>query len=265
MDSWNPEQYHRFQRERSAPFFDLLALIERVGQPRVIDLGCGTGELTAAAHDRLAARETIGIDRSPAMLATAQQLDVRGLSFQLGDLSDPVSLMGGRERGAGFDVILSNAALHWVPDHAAVLSRWSDALVADGQLAVQMPANFDHPSHRLAADLARETPFAPLLADGRSGDPAQDVLAPESYATLLHDLGFARQHVRLQVYAHVLASTDEVVEWVKGTTLTRYREQLPPDLFDDFLSRYREQLLAELGHHEPYFYAFKRILLWARR
>ena len=88
-DTWNPEQYHRFRAERSQPFFDLLALIERdVARPRVADLGCGTGELTAEAHAALAARETVGIDTSPKMLDAANQLQVDGLSFREGDLAE---------------------------------------------------------------------------------------------------------------------------------------------------------------------------------
>jgi trans-aconitate 2-methyltransferase len=83
----------------------------------------------------------------------------------------------------------------------------------------------------------------------------------------LYDLGFVEQHVRLQVYPHVLGSTAEVVQWVRGTTLTRVRKALPPgsDLYDRFVERYTERLLATVGDHQPYFYAFKRILVWARR
>jgi trans-aconitate methyltransferase len=70
--------------------------------------------------------------------------------------------------------------------------------------------------------------------------------------------------VRMEVYGHELASTDEVVEWVMGTLLTPYRTRLSPELFDDFIERYRERLLEELGEREPYFYGFRRILCWAR-
>jgi trans-aconitate 2-methyltransferase len=86
----------------------------------------------------------------------------------------------------------------------------------------------------------------------------------ERYAELLHDLGFARQNVRPQVYGHVLASTADVVEWTKGTTLTRFARALPLDLYDTFVDRYRQRLISVLGDRHPYFYAFKRVLFWAR-
>ena len=92
-----------------------------------------------------------------------------------------------------------------------------------------------------------------------------NVLAPEEYAQLLDDLGFARQHVRLQVYPHHLDSTDEVVEWVKGTSLTRFQRAMSEDLYAQFLDRYRARLIEVLGDHHPYLYTFKRILFWARK
>jgi trans-aconitate 2-methyltransferase len=206
----------------------------------------------------LDAEETVGIDSSASMLDQARALDVHGLSFREGDLAsfaDP----------DGVDVILSNAALHWVPDHDAVLARWRDALRDGGQLAVQMPTNADHPSHVLARALAEEEPFACAFDGEPPTDPVLRVRPPEEYAVLLDRLGFERQHVRLQVYPHRLASTGEVVEWVKGTNLTRFERSLPPELYAEFLERYRARLLEVLGDQQPYLYTFKRILFWARR
>jgi trans-aconitate 2-methyltransferase len=95
-------------------------------------------------------------------------------------------------------------------------------------------------------------------------DEASPVLAPERYAALLDALGFEAQHVRLQVYGHHLPSTADVVEWTRGTTLTRYERGLPPELYQQFVDRYRGRLLAVLGDQSPYFYTFKRVLFRAR-
>jgi trans-aconitate 2-methyltransferase len=257
-DTWDPDQYHRFQAERSMPFFDLLALVEPVETPRLADLGCGTGELIAAAAARLGAREALGVDSSAAMLERAREHATDTLTFVRGDIGDFTPEQP-------FDVILSNAALHWVPDHPRTLARWSAALTDDGQLAVQMPANSDHPSHAVAAAVAHEPPFVDAFGDAPPPDPVAGVAAPAVYSQLLYDLGFTRQHVRLQVYPHVLGSTAEVVEWVKGTSLTRFRDALTPELFDEFVARYRERLLEVVGDRSPYLYTFKRVLFWARR
>ena len=254
-DAWDPGQYQRFRRERAAGFDDLLALVQPAPGGRAADLGCGTGELTARLHQHLRARATVGFDQSEQMLAQARSLAVPGLRFEAGDI-------GTFADTRAWDVVLANASLHWVPDHEAVLARWAGALGPGGQLAVQVPANVDHPAHRAAAAVATELSGA--FSEAPPPDPVLNVLAPERYAELLDRLGFADQHVRLQVYGHRLASTEEVVEWLKGSSLTRFRARLDPAAYDEFLARYRARVLADLGDHRPYFYAFKRILMWGR-
>ena len=91
------------------------------------------------------------------------------------------------------------------------------------------------------------------------------MLPLEEYATLLDSLGYRKQHVRLQVYGHHLASRAEVVEWVKGTLLIDYQQRMTAVLYDRFLQTYRARLLPRLTDTSPYFYPFKRILYWARR
>jgi trans-aconitate 2-methyltransferase len=251
-DGWDPETYQRFRSERAAPFHDLLALVEPRPEMRVVDLGCGTGELTALAHRTFKARETRGFDRSREMLSRAPEEP--GLRFERRDIAEFA------DRGA-WDLVLSNAALHWLPDHPTLFQHLYDALAPEGQLAVQMPAQQDHPTHRIAAGLAAEAPFAAHI----TGRPGESVLAPEDYTRILWQLGFARQTVRLQIYPHILLSRDHVVEWVRGSTLTFYAERLPADLFARFIALYRERLLGELEDARPYLFPFRRILLWARR
>jgi trans-aconitate 2-methyltransferase len=255
LDTWNPTQYERFAAERRQPFEDLCALLEPAPEMRVVDLGCGTGELTAALHARTGARSTLGIDRSTQMLSRSAAFVGSGLRFEQRDI-------GTFSDAGGFDLVFSNAALQWVPGHVEVFPRLAGAVAQGGQIAVQVPANFDHPAHRTAAALAAEEPFASAMA---SPPATPAVLAPEQYAILLDELGFARQHVRLQVYAHHLPRRDDVVEWVRGTTLTGYEAALSSELFALFLERYRARLMPQLRDTTPFFYPFKRILMWARR
>jgi trans-aconitate 2-methyltransferase len=203
----------------------------------------------------LQAVETLGVDSSAAMLERAQSVVAPGLRFLRGD----IATFHGE---APFDVVFSNAALQWLPDHPRLLAHLRDLMQPGGELAVQVPANFDHPSHAIAAEVAAEAPFRDALDGYVRQSP---VLAPEEYANLLHALGFGEHHVRLQVYGHVLESTDAVVEWTRGTLLTDYEVRMPAAVFERFVQRYRERLVAVLGDSRPYFYAFKRILFWARR
>jgi trans-aconitate 2-methyltransferase len=253
IDGWDPAQYNQFAQEREQPFWDLARLVRATPSPVVVDLGCGDGRLTARLAETLEVESMLGVDSSSAMIDDALAHASDTVRFERDDI-------GSWQRPGSFDVIFANASMQWVPDHPALLARWSDSLRARGQLAVQVPANADHPSHLIAAELARE-----LLSDPPPDVVAENVLAPERYATILDDLGFDEQHVRLSVYAHHLGSTADVVEWVKGTTLTRFKEPLGEDGWRNFVALYQTRLLAELGHSSPYFYPFKRILMWARR
>jgi trans-aconitate 2-methyltransferase len=244
--TWSPEQYQRFQAERKQPFFDLVSLIEPRPRMRVVDLGCGTGELTRELHQTLAAQETVGIDDSETMLLKSGHFEGEMLHFQRGSIEAFVT-------DEPYDLIFSNAALHWIADHESLLARLTNFLAMDGQLAIQMPSNDNHPSHRIAAEVAKSF--------GISERPAY-VLEPERYAELLYRLGYKRQHVRMQVYGHTLPSSDDVVEWVRGALLTYYQSQLG-DRFEEFLTDYRNRLKPALGDDRPFFYTYKRVVMWA--
>jgi trans-aconitate 2-methyltransferase len=257
---WDPDQYERFAAQRRRPFDDLLHGLTPVPGGRVVDLGCGPGPLTIELHGALGAGETVGVDDDQAMFDRATsvladpQLDpalARGVRFQRGRLQD-------WEPARPIDVVFANASLQWVPDHAHLIGRLVRLLAPGGQLAFQVPANHDHPSHLVADGLGREWGLA-------VGGGAANVLAPEIYATVLHDLGLADVDVRLQVYGFELDQSADLVEWTKGTLLTGYRSQLEPGDYDDFVAEYRRRLLAEVGAVEHYYYAFKRILAWSHR
>ena len=233
MTAWSPDQYEKFKSERAQPFWDLVALVHPQPRMRIADLGCGTGELTRALHEKLGARETLGIDSSETMLARAPSAP--GLKFRNESIE---SFSEG-----GFDLIFSNAALHWIADHESLFRRLAPL---GKQIAVQMPSNDDHPSHAVAAEVAKELGMTPKPTH---------VLPPERYAQLLHELGFRKQHVRMQVYGHLLPSSEDVIEWVKGTLLTFYEHE------PRFIERYRQRLLARIGVQRPYFYTYKRVLL----
>src|SRR5438874_2500431 len=243
---WSPDQYEKFKDERAQPFRDLVALIEHRPRMRVVDFGCGTGELTRELHERLQAEETVGIDNSETMLLKSASFGTEMLRFERGDIEAFVT-------DRPYDLVFSNAALHWVEDHEQLFTRLTSFLTPHGQLAVQMPYNHEHASQTIAAELAPQF----------GGQPRRPpLLKPERYAELLHHLGFARQHVRLQIYGHVLPSSRDVAEWTKGSTLTEYKRKLG-DRYDDFVAAYTERLTRELGDARPYFFPFKRLLLWA--
>ncbi len=254
-DTWDPERYARFAAERAQPFYDLLDLVAPIPGGRAVDLGCGPGELTAELHRRTGAAQTLGMDSSEAMLAEAAAYAGRGLRFDRGDIDGFVP-------AEPYDLVFSNASLHWLPDHPELLGRLTRYVKPGGQLAFQVPDNWDHASHRAAEHVAAEQPFAGALGGSTH---SRHVLSPEAYAVILDRLGYREQTVRLQVYGHRLDSREGIVAWVEGSLLSEYRRRLSPELYARFLERYRERLFATVPDQRPFFFTFRRILARARR
>jgi trans-aconitate 2-methyltransferase len=245
---WDPERYHQFQKERSAPFEDLLSLVKVRPGVQAIDLGCGTGELTRRLADRLPGSQVLGIDSSPEMLERARMLEGPGLRFER------VSI----EQVEGhWDLVLSNAALQWVDDHPALVPRLLSSVRPGGQLVVQMPSNHTHPTHTLILEIAGQSPFREALGGWRRTSP---VLAIEDYARLLYTHGAVEITVFEKVYPHVLADADALADWTSGTALVPYFERLTTEFRELFMERYRRRLW-DLYPTAPVFYGFRRILL----
>jgi trans-aconitate 2-methyltransferase len=249
---WNPDVYLKFQTERFAPFEDLLMLVNRRERVRVIDLGCGTGEITRRLADHLSASEVVGIDSSAEMLERAK-LHVRpGLTFEQREIEN----VSGK-----WDLVFSHAAIQWVDDHEMLVPKLFSLVADGGQLVVQLPSNQGHASHLIMRELAGVEPFHSAL---NGWSRTSHVLALARYAELLHNAGGLDLNVFEKVYLHVLRDSDEVVSWMTSTALIPYFEKLPADLHDEFLSQYRMRL-RKLWHTGPVLFGFQRILFSATR
>lgn len=244
---WDPNRYRKFSNERFQPFEDLIQLIHVRSRLRAIDLGCGTGELTERLADMLPESDVLGVDTSREMLDKAQPRARPGLRFEVGAIE---------EVGASWDLVFSNAALHWVDDHAALVPRLLSLLRSDGQLVVQVPSNAAHPANALVAEIARQEPFAEALHGWTRQWP---VLSIAAYAELLYDCGATNLTVYEKVYPHLLENADAIADWTSGTTMVPYFERLPADLHDAFMDQYRAELRA-LWPGGPVFFGFRRTL-----
>jgi trans-aconitate 2-methyltransferase len=249
---WNPDQYHRFQRERFLPFEDLLALIDVRPGLRVIDLGCGTGELTRRLADHLPESEVLGIDSSPQMLERAAAQARPGLRFELRALE---------ATDGEWDLVFSHAVIQWVDDHSALVPRLLSLARPGGQLAVQMPSSHNHPTQQFIREIAGDEPFRTALNGWVRISP---VLPVDAYAELLHEHGATEMTVFEKVYPHLLENADALAEWTSGTVMVPYFERLPDPLREAFLQRYRERL-RERWPESPVFHPFRRILFAGKK
>lgn len=247
---WNPDLYHRFGPEREAPFWDLLSLVRVRKGLQVLDLGCGTGRLTAQLKDHLPASTVLGLDNSAEMLDRAKGLRRRGLYFCRGTIEAPF----GR-----WDLVFSNAALHWVGDHGVLLPRLLRLLRPGGQLAVQITSNHDHPANRAGDLTAREEPFRTLLGGFTR---TVHVLPPGDYAAILRGAGAVSVQAQEKVYLHTLEDAGALLEWLSGTTLLPYLDRLPEAQRGPFLQAVGRRLSA-LYPKSPLPYTFRRIFLSA--
>lgn len=248
---WDPHQYHKFQAQRSTPFYDLLALVEVRPNLKVIDLGCGTGELTRQLAEALPGSDVTGLDSSPQMLEKAASFAGQSLHFAQGDQSQ---LTG------EWDLIFSNAALHWSENHGELIRSLFGKLRPGGQIAVQVPSNFGHISHQIIRETAGEEPFRTLLLGYQRYAP---VLTIDQYAQLLYSCGAEQIVVFEKVYPHILENADAVVEWISGTACVPYFERLGAHQ-DSFVAAIREKMWAALPE-SPVFYPFRRTLFSARK
>ncbi|MBW4024323.1 MAG: trans-aconitate 2-methyltransferase [Proteobacteria bacterium] len=226
--SWSAAQYTKFEAERNRPIADLLAQLPRDAVATAADLGCGPGNSTELLQRRFPDASITGIDSAPDMIAAATKR-LPGAAFALGD----IAAWAPPER---FDLILANASLQWVPDHAALFPRLLGKLAEGGVLAVQMPDNLDEPAHRLMREVAADGPWASKLA--AAGQAREARRAAAWYYGLLAGAG-ARADVWVTIYHHVLAGgARAVVEWFKGTGLRPFLDPLDEDERAAFLARY---------------------------
>ncbi|EMN1926190.1 trans-aconitate 2-methyltransferase [Burkholderia ambifaria] len=231
------KQYVRFEDERTRPVRDLLAAVPDMPIRTAIDVGCGPGNSTEALIARAPDATVRGIDASPDMIAAARKR-LPALRFDLADVStwsDP----------GGYDLILSNAVLQWVPAHATLFPSLVGWLAPGGHLAVQMPDNLDEPAHRLMREVAAAGPWADKLKDAARTERFD----ARYYYTLLSPM-CSRVDVWRTTYYHPLSGgTDAVVEWFKGSALRPFLAALDDDSERDaFIARYRDALAGPDGY-----------------
>lgn len=235
MPEWDPNQYLKYGNERTRPAFDLLARIDLESPSNIIDLGCGPGNSTALLHARWPEARIEGLDSSPAMIAAASK-DYPHLTWTVADIA-------AWQPDRRYDLIFSNAALHWVPDHAAMIPHLFSQLADGGVLAIQMPAHFQSPVHRILIETAAHPDWNELTGSARS---AIRVERPSFYYDLLSPLA-SRIDLWETEYIHHLKSHHEIIEWMRGTALRPFLEALTEELRPIF----ENQILDALRNAYP--------------
>ncbi|MCQ8772841.1 trans-aconitate 2-methyltransferase [Streptomyces telluris] len=252
---WDPEQYLRHSGPRSRPFHDLLARVPLRDPARIVDLGCGPGNVTALLAERWPGARITGLDNSEAMLRQARA-GVPGVAFAHADLREWAP-------EETYDLIVSSATFQWVRGHAELFPRWVEGLAPGGVFAFTVPGNFDAPSHVLLHGLCESAAWRSRL--GGLQRPGY-VLTPAEYLERLAGPGLAVDAWET-TYVHALPGEDAVLDWTKGTTLRPVLTALAddPEATTRFLSEYAA-LLREAYPRGPHgtLFPFRRVFAVAR-
>jgi trans-aconitate 2-methyltransferase len=253
--AWDPEQYLKFAEPRLRPAVDLLARIALDAPRSVHDLGCGAGNVTRLLAERWPDAAITGVDDSAAMLEEAARVPSRIVwrAQNVGEWSPE----------SPADLIYSNAALHWLPDHALLFPRLMRALAPHGVLAAQMPRNFASPSHTLVAATVRTGPWQRRLEHLLHPAPVGE---PRFYYRILAPLA-ASVDIWECEYLQPLRGDNPVKEFVKGSYLKPFLDALDAPEREAFEDQYAMRV------HEVYppeadgttLFPFRRLFVIATR
>ena len=256
-ETWGPSQYLKFAAPRLRPALDLLTRVDAEAPAAVYDLGCGAGAATRLLAARWPAAAITGVDSSPEMLSRARREEGGAtIAWVKTDLAEWVP-------PDAADVLFSNAALHWLEDHARLFPRLIGCLRPGGVLAVQMPRNHEAPSHACMAEAARAGPWRARLEAVLRPTPVE---APGAYYEILAPLAAAVDMWETE-YTHVLDGENPVVEWTKGTALRPLLDALEVEERDGFLAEYAARLAAAYPRRRDgtTLFPFRRLFMVARR
>lgn len=250
--AWNPDVYNKFKEIRYKPFYDLLSHVDALSGNAVLDLGCGTGELTGFLADKFPGAQVLGIDSSAEMLSKAVARP--GLSFAQRPIE---AQLGTADR---WDLIVANASLQWIADHARLFPKIISRLAPGGQLAVQMPNQAENILNQLLNDLVQEPDYYDLLHDTIHHSP---VLSLDEYTQLLYANGAKEVLVYQQVYPMIADSVETLYDFISGSALIPYMSSLPESQHEDFIRRFKTKIAYRFPV-APMVYPFKRIFMVAK-
>ncbi|MDQ4037871.1 MAG: methyltransferase domain-containing protein [Actinomycetota bacterium] len=252
-DAWDALTYNRYLDERSRPFADLIARVGATAPAEVVDLGCGTGSGLADLAQRWPAAHLVGVDSSADMLAAAQT--------ELRPLADVTLVRAQAQAWApetAVDVLVSNALLQWIPDHARLLARMARWLTPGGWLALQVPGNFEAPSHELLRQLVNSAQWVDRLGGVLRG--ADSVFDAAGYFRILTVAGLEVDAWET-TYLHVLTGPDPVLRWTTGTALRPVLAVLTETEAQEFSNQYAELLRSAYpaDEHGRVLFPFRRV------
>lgn len=248
---WNPDIYNQFRKDRYLPFYDLIALVQNNPEMSILDLGCGTGELTKVLAEKFSHQSVVGIDSSEEMLSKTPKLEK--VNFKHKSIEKILN------ENAKWDLIVANASLQWVDDHRKIFNEIISKLNPKGQIAVQMPSQNENILNQILLQLVQKEPYRSALNGYVRISP---VLSLDEYTDLFFRRNYKELNLFQKVYPLVTENNQELFEFISGSSLIPYMERFSDDLKKKFRTDFKSEVNL-VFHTHPSVYAFKRILMYA--
>jgi len=256
MPEWDPQQYLQFKHERTQPSIDLVARIQLDNPQSVIDIGCGPGNSTQILRKKWLRANIVGIDKSEKMIQRARQ-DYPDQQWMVGD----ASMLDTDQK---YDIVFSNAVIHWIPDHDVLVRRLFQLVNSNGVLAVQVPANQESPLYKSILKVSRSNKWHAFTA-GR-----EEAITYHDAYYYYSQLASMTKEIALweTVYYHILNSHQDLIDWYKGTAMKPFLDSLPDD---ESRKEFEEEIMDECKTFYPsqsdgrILYPFKRLFFTARK
>ncbi|MDW7979285.1 MAG: methyltransferase domain-containing protein [Verrucomicrobiales bacterium] len=232
---WDPAEY----AARSGPQLDwareLIARLELRGHERILDVGCGHGRATAELAARVPRGFVLGIDNSPEMIAFARAAfppaQFPNLRFELMDARK-------LEFSEEFDIVFSNAALHWVDDHPAFLRGAAAALRPGGRLLVACGGKGNaHDVFLAIRAVIRRAEWRRFFRKMRC---PYFLHSADEYKHWLPQFGFEPRKVELVEKEIVFADAAALAGWLRTTWLP-YTQRVPEHTREEFIAAVAQQ------------------------
>lgn len=249
--TWDPNKYNQFKEERYQPFGDLTSHIIDKPNLKVIDLGCGTGELTQRLTNQLTTPFVLGIDSSVEMLSKTTKHE--NIQFK------KISIIEQLDQEEKWDLVFSNAALQWIDNHEDLFPKIISRINPNGQLAVQIPQQTENVLNKILIELVKEEPFASYLNNWTRPSP---VLTLDEYAKILFDNGGKNLVLYQKVYPLISGYKDSFFDFISGSALTVYQERLDKNEFTELSAEFKKRIETYFPV-VPSIYAFKRLIICA--
>lgn len=215
MPTWDAKLYLQFANERTQPALDLMTRINNIAEPkRIVDLGCGPGNSTAILRQRWPEANLIGLDNSVEMIEAASKTYPEG-KWLLADAATWVT-------DSPLDIVFSNAALQWVPDHANLFPHLMKQLAPTGVLAVQIPAHYQSPLHQVTLKVAENPLWRQRMEAARNALTKE---SPSFYYDVLQPFA-SRIDIWETEYFHNMDGPEAILNWFRGTGLRPFLEAL---------------------------------------